>query len=548
MKNTNTFSYELTKEVRDAVNAINPAYNITNGDVENFMKERKISEMSISENKSVYQMNFRAIFNYGERRRLKSVSTKIKIDKGRNKKKSEAEAVIAGRKMYIAIIVEMIISNFEIPAVTPNMPFFKLIERHIDNKKIIVQATTYNGYVHMFEKHMKPFFEKRDTTVGNVKLEDIVAYQSYLKEAEISNNTAIKHLTLMKSACSEAVNNSYMAISPFVNFRMPKRKKPKHDYFTTNEMHQLARLVYYTEELEMQVEAAQGNDKIQLLHRLSRIHKLKMPIILALYFALRRSEIIGLKWDNIDLDNKEMYIVEKVTRQKQDDGTIRDIATEELKTEESEAVYYLNDEITEILRAEKEEQLRKAADKDIPYTFSGYVCVDEIGDRLKLDYISDAFPKLLDENGMRVINFHGLRHSVITYLFDNVSQKGAQVYARHSTFNITSDTYAHAALDSRKVSIDAISGILGLNIVIDEAIADNSNASDITAGNNNDNNNTDSINVSEDKAETVSSDADKLSDLMNAIKSGKTDGIPEDIIKSMSLLENFLASDKTEQQ
>ena len=548
MKNTNTFSYELTKEVRDAVNAINPAYNITNGDVENFMKERKISEMTISENKSVYQMNFRAIFKNGEKRRLKSVSTKIKIDKGRNKKKSEAEAVIAGRKMYIAIIVEMIINNLEIPAVTPNMPFFKLIERHIDNKKIIVQATTYNGYVHMFEKHIKPFFEKRGTTVGNVKLEDIVAYQSYLKEAEISNNTAIKHLTLIKSVCFEAVNNGYMAISPFVNFRMPKRKKPKHDYFTTNEMHQLARLVYYTEELEMQVEAAQGNNKIQLLHRLSRIHKLKMPIILALYFALRRSEIIGLKWDNIDLDNKEMYIVEKVTRQKQDDGTIRDIATEELKTEESEAVYYLNDEITEILRAEKEEQLRKAADKDIPYTFSGYVCVDEIGDRLKLDYISDAFPKLLDENGMRVINFHGLRHSVITYLFDNVSQKGAQVYARHSTFSITSDTYAHAALDSRKESIDAISGILGLNIVKDQAVADNSNASDITAGNNGDNNNTDSINVSEDKAETVSSDADKLSDLMNAIKSGKTDGIPEDIIKSMSLLENFLASDKTEQQ
>ena len=76
--------------------------------------------------------------------------------------------------------------------------------------------------------------------------------------------------------------------------------------------------------------------------------------------------------------------------------------------------------------------------------YIGYICVDEIGVLIKPDYISAAFPKLLDSHGLRRIRFHDLRHSCASLLLAHgVPMKQIQEWLGHSDFSTTANIYTH---------------------------------------------------------------------------------------------------------
>ena len=76
--------------------------------------------------------------------------------------------------------------------------------------------------------------------------------------------------------------------------------------------------------------------------------------------------------------------------------------------------------------------------------FRGYICVDEMGVLIKPDYISAAFPKLLDRHGLRRIRFHDLRHSCASLLLAHgVPMKQIQEWLGHSDFSTTANIYSH---------------------------------------------------------------------------------------------------------
>ena len=66
-------------------------------------------------------------------------------------------------------------------------------------------------------------------------------------------------------------------------------------------------------------------------------------------------------------------------------------------------------------------------------------------DTLKPDYVSSAFSKLLEDNGLRHIRFHDLRHSCISILAcdPNLSMRQVQDYARHASYVTTANVYSH---------------------------------------------------------------------------------------------------------
>lgn len=76
--------------------------------------------------------------------------------------------------------------------------------------------------------------------------------------------------------------------------------------------------------------------------------------------------------------------------------------------------------------------------------YLGYLCVDEIGNILRPNYVSEQFPKLLEKNGLRPIRFHDLRHSCASLLLANgVPMKQIQEWLGHSDFSTTANIYAH---------------------------------------------------------------------------------------------------------
>ena len=69
---------------------------------------------------------------------------------------------------------------------------------------------------------------------------------------------------------------------------------------------------------------------------------------------------------------------------------------------------------------------------------------DEMGNRFKPRYIEDAFPKILERNGLRKIRFHDLRHTCASLLVSlDVNMKVIQRYLGHSNMSTTADIYSH---------------------------------------------------------------------------------------------------------
>ncbi|MBQ7002108.1 MAG: site-specific integrase [Oscillospiraceae bacterium] len=86
-----------------------------------------------------------------------------------------------------------------------------------------------------------------------------------------------------------------------------------------------------------------------------------------------------------------------------------------------------------------------------------YICVDEMGKRLSPNYLSAAFPRLLEVNGLRHIRFHDLRHSCASLLLANgVPMKQIQDWLGHSDFSTTANIYAHLDYNSKMASADAM--------------------------------------------------------------------------------------------
>ena len=85
------------------------------------------------------------------------------------------------------------------------------------------------------------------------------------------------------------------------------------------------------------------------------------------------------------------------------------------------------------------------------------------------DYLTDAFPKLLEKNGLRRIRYHDLRHSCASLLLANgVPMKQIQEWLGHSDFSTTANVYAHLDYNSKLSSADAmVNGLQGaLSVVL----------------------------------------------------------------------------------
>ena len=89
-----------------------------------------------------------------------------------------------------------------------------------------------------------------------------------------------------------------------------------------------------------------------------------------------------------------------------------------------------------------------------------YVYVNEMGELMKPNYLSEAFPKFLKNHGLRQIRFHDLRHSCATLLYANgVALKDIQEWLGHSDIATTSNIYTHLDYSSKVASANAIMGI-----------------------------------------------------------------------------------------
>ena len=112
---------------------------------------------------------------------------------------------------------------------------------------------------------------------------------------------------------------------------------------------------------------------------------------------------------------------------------------------------------------EQQEQNRKICGQSYSREFADYICVNKLGERIRPAYLSSCFSKALEQNHLRHIRFHDLRHSCATLLLAHgVPLKQIQEWLGHSDFSTTANIYAHLDAASKQKSAETMEEFLKL--------------------------------------------------------------------------------------
>ena len=166
--------------------------------------------------------------------------------------------------------------------------------------------------------------------------------------------------------------------------------------------------------------------------------------------GLRRGEVAGVRWSDIDLEAKVMQIATTRLRF----GTR--VIEETPKSNSSRRTLPLPDHLVAVLRAARAIQAADRLALGEAYDASGYVVVDESGAALSPHALTSRWARMLKAAGVRHIRFHDARHTCGTLMhLENVPIAVISGWLGHSSKPFTMATYVHSqpeALASAAVS------------------------------------------------------------------------------------------------
>ena len=235
-------------------------------------------------------------------------------------------------------------------------------------------------------------------------------------------HTVIKHHNLLTNTLNAAERQEYITKNPMRAVSPPKKRQREAKFYTP-------------EQLGVLLAKAVGT-------------RLELPMFICAYLGLRRGELCGLRWSDVDLEHHTITIENTRTqagKKEIEKGT---------KTASSTRTLYLPDTLCDMLKAAKEHQQACRA------TYKNTVIVMEDGRPFRPNYLSELFGKFLADNDLPKIVLHELRHT-----FASLSnQAGIPAYnigkaLGHSTPATTKKIYTHLLDQTHTQAVEGVAAI-----------------------------------------------------------------------------------------
>ena len=370
-----------------------------------------------------------AVLNYrnaGGQRKTKWISLGLP-EKG-NKRKAEAE-------------LARLRAEFEPPKevgdLSSDMLFADYLLEWLEIAKGRLAVATYSSYAAMIKKPVGPYFRQRNLTLRELEARHLQMFYSEMLR-KVKPNTVIHYHAIIHSALKYAVKTDML-----VQNVADKVDRPKKNSFQP--------VFLSAEEMQKMFEALRGT-------------KLELPVLVAAFYGFRRGEVLGLKWDAIDFERGTISVIRTVTTITVD-GKQTEIEQQSAKTKSSLRTLPLIGSFREyFLQVKEAQELNKQiCGNCYNHEYDGFVFVDELGERMRANYLTSAFPKFLEDHGLRRMRFHDLRHSCASLLLANgVPLKHIQEWLGHSDFTTTANIYAHLDYKSKITSAQAMETGLAL--------------------------------------------------------------------------------------
>jgi len=288
-----------------------------------------------------------------------------------------------------------------------------------------IRETTMSTYMLAINKYIKP-------TMGNHKLQEFSIYNvrqalDVLKKQGCAVTMRQKCLCVLSSCLSHAMR----------------------DELIHRNVAQLIEKIEYTPKETIIWTTAQAAQFLQAVKN----HPHYIAFLLLLTYGMRRGEVLGLRWCDIDFSNDLIHVRQQI-------GRINgEIMARELKTKNSRRALPLMENVRATLLeyAKKHVVTLPPFNPYFELSTQGTVVSSKSGKPLEPRYLCKCFENLTQEAGLPRIKLHAMRHTAATIIKDlNVPVKDAQMILGHADISTTLNVYQHGTPESYRTAISAV--------------------------------------------------------------------------------------------
>ncbi len=247
------------------------------------------------------------------------------------------------------------------------------------------------------------------------------------KEGVLSGRARNNIHRILSSMLTNAVYWQLIPENPIKRVRPPKQEK------------HVAR--FYTEQETVKMLSCLENEEM----------KYKVAVYIAIFTGMRRGEILGLEWGDIDFDKRQIHL-ERTSVYTETNGVIE----KDTKTHVARTVS-IPEELCELLKRYRKHWLEQKFKLGSLWKGTDRLMIQWDGKPMFPATLSHWFKKFLKKNGLPEITFHELRHTSATLLI-NLGIDVATVAKRlgHAQNSTTLNFYTHAILSSDKVAAERL--------------------------------------------------------------------------------------------
>ena len=178
--------------------------------------------------------------------------------------------------------------------------------------------------------------------------------------------------------------------------------------------------------------------------------------LVALYSGLRRSEVLALRWPEVDIERGTLRVVAGLHR-----INGKGLALLPTKTARSRRQVSITQDVADVLRQIRGYQMVQRMELGELWQNSGFVFTDQLGNPLDPNRVSKAFAKLRTQAALKGLRFHDLRHTHASLMLSaGVHPKVVSERLGHASIAITMDTYSHVLPGIQEEAAERFSRLL----------------------------------------------------------------------------------------
>lgn len=315
-----------------------------------------------------------------------------------------------------------------------------------DYKKPAVKVTTYQGYWMIYRSHIEK------SQIAEVILSQLTtaALQKYYNQLWASGRSdgkgglsprMVRYVyVLIHGALEQAIRNELL-------------EKNVNQYVTIPGKEHKEIVPMSIQEVEQFLEQC----KTERLYAL---------YVLALNTGMRKGELLGLQWQDIDFEKRQLTVVHNLALVAHNDVDTDEPRKSELilttpKSIKSKRLIPLNDYVINQLLSHQERQRMEKKQYQSIYVDHSMVFCREDGTYIHPRYVLQNFQDILRKAGMQKYRFHDIRHTVASLLINsNENPKVVQELLGHSNISTTLDIYTFLDDETKRNSVSKLGSIL----------------------------------------------------------------------------------------